>query len=157
MWSQSLLSGPYWPFRSCTSQTGPLLLKDEAPPWLAEEERASCHGQAGWELGEASCNTGAVPSHFHFIYLLSLPPSLLPPSLLPPSIHPFFLSLPSSASGPALSPCWAPLCPVNCGRANGISLFLLSLPQIQRVKVQSHVCFHPVDIYNHYKLKPLRC
>lgn len=83
-------SGPCWPPTSGTSQTRHLLLK--RGPSLSGRERASQLSWPGWlRVGEASCNTGAVPSHFHFIY--------------PPPTHPSFYLLSPSASGPALSPC----------------------------------------------------
>lgn len=65
------------------------------PPSLAGRGRASQLSRPGWlRAGEASCSTGAVPSHFHFIYLP--PPPRKPPSLpsLDPSIPSSFLFLP---------------------------------------------------------------
>lgn len=49
---------------------------------------------AGWlRVREASCSTGAVPSHFHFIYL---PPPFPLPSSLHPSIRLSLLAFSSS-------------------------------------------------------------
>lgn len=94
--AQFLLGSFYWPFTSCTSLARRLRLKRAPPPpWPAEEEWASCHGQAGWELGRPAVAQELFPLiSTSFICLL---PSLFPP----PSIHPsillsclLFLSLP---------------------------------------------------------------
>lgn len=122
IWPQIHLSGPSWPSTSCTPQAWHLLLK--RGPSLTGRGRASQLSWPGWlRVGEGSCSTGAVPSHFHFIYLPPL-------SSLPPSIYPFFLPLPVDQCSLHAE---VPLCPVSCGRANGISLFLHSLPQRLRV------------------------
>lgn len=55
--------------------------------WPAEEERASCHGQAGWELGRAAVAQELFP-------LISTSFICPPLSSLPPSLHP---SIPSSS------------------------------------------------------------
>lgn len=84
---QIFLSGPRWPLTSRISQvvapTPPLLYPGPLPGRKRGESQLSW---SGWlRVTEASCSTGAVPSYFHFIYLLSL---------FPPSIYSFFLSLP---------------------------------------------------------------
>lgn len=92
--AQFLLTGLYWLFTSRTSLARRLRLKRVPPPWPAEEEWASCHGQAGWELGRPAVAQELFPLiSTSFICLL---PFLFPP----PSIHPsipscfLFLSLP---------------------------------------------------------------
>lgn len=123
--------------------------RNEAPPWPAEEERASCRGQAGWELGRPAVAQELLPLiSTSFIWPTTPTPSPPPLSSLHPSSYPFFLSLPPSASRPALSPRWAPLCPVSCGRANGISLCLHPLPKDSRV-LSAVVCLFLFLIHIH--------
>lgn len=70
--------------------TGSLLHSRPGPSSLTGRGRASQLSWPGWlRVREASCSTGAVPSHFHFIYLP-------PPSSLHPSIHLSLLPFASS-------------------------------------------------------------
>lgn len=86
----SVRTGPsQWPLLALYQLSLPCWapLVEPCPPRQPEEERASCHGQAGWELGR--------PAVAQELFPLISTSFICPPPLpfLPPSIHP---SIPSS-------------------------------------------------------------
>lgn len=123
-----------------------------APP-TPPASRARGEPVVAASLAESSVRAAAaqelLPSPFHSIY----PPPPFPPSSLH---HP-------SASGPAFSPhtphtLSSPLCPVSCGRANGISLFLPSRPPLK--DFESVICLFSflfyLYLYPHLRVKTVQ-